>query len=106
MEFERLLELVGDEPVFETALLLAGNANPQNVRLQLTRWVKSGRVYQLPVVYMHLLRPTRKSCRIHLSLRTTGSGLPGISASGLFPDPIFTNATSGYGAWECSYFRS
>ena len=47
MEFERLLELVGDEPVFETALLLAGKVNPKLVRLQLTRWTKSGRVYQL-----------------------------------------------------------
>jgi predicted transcriptional regulator of viral defense system len=47
MEFERLLELVGEEPVFETALLLAGRVNPNIVRLQLTRWTKSGRVYQL-----------------------------------------------------------
>ena len=47
MEFERVLELVGDEPVFETALLLAGKVNPNIVRLQLTRWTKSGRVYQL-----------------------------------------------------------
>src|SRR3990172_1495410 len=47
MEFERMLELVGDEPVFETGLLLAGKVNPDIVRLQLTRWTKSGRVYQL-----------------------------------------------------------
>lgn len=47
MEYERLLELVGDEPVFETALLLAGKVNPDIVRLQLSRWTKSGRVYQL-----------------------------------------------------------
>ncbi len=47
MEFDRLLELVGDEPVFETSLLLAGKVNPVIVRQQLTRWVKSGRVYQL-----------------------------------------------------------
>ena len=47
MEYERLLELVGDEPVFESALLLAGSINPKNVRLQLSRWTKSGRVYQL-----------------------------------------------------------
>ena len=47
MEFERLLDLVGDEPVFETALLLAGKINPNIVRLQLTRWTKKGRLYQL-----------------------------------------------------------
>lgn len=47
MEFERLLELVDDDPIFETTLLLAGKVDPHIVRLQLTRWTKSGRVYQL-----------------------------------------------------------
>lgn len=47
MEFDSLLKLVGDDPVFESSLLLAGNINPQIVRLQLTRWVNSGRIYQL-----------------------------------------------------------
>jgi len=47
MEFEQILDLVGEEPVFETALLLAGEVNPYNVLLQLTRWTKSGRLYQL-----------------------------------------------------------
>jgi predicted transcriptional regulator of viral defense system len=47
VDFERLLELVGDEPVFESALLLAGKVNPNAVRLQLSRWTKSGRLYQL-----------------------------------------------------------
>jgi predicted transcriptional regulator of viral defense system len=47
MEFGRLLELVGDEPVFETALLLAGNVDPARVYLQLTRWTTNGQVYQL-----------------------------------------------------------
>jgi predicted transcriptional regulator of viral defense system len=47
MEFERLLELVGDEPVFETALLLAGDVDPALIYLQLSRWTSTGRVYQL-----------------------------------------------------------
>lgn len=47
MEFDTLLQLIGDDPVFESSLLLAGNINPKIVRLQLTRWVKSGRIYQL-----------------------------------------------------------
>lgn len=47
MEFKRLLELVGDEPVFEAVLLLAGKVDPNSVRLQLSRWTKSGRIYQL-----------------------------------------------------------
>ena len=47
MEFNDLLTLVGDIPVFESAMLLAGNVNPGSVRVQLTRWTKSGRVTQL-----------------------------------------------------------
>lgn len=47
MEFDELLRLVGDDPVFESSLLLAGNINPKIVRLQLTRWVNSRRIYQL-----------------------------------------------------------
>jgi predicted transcriptional regulator of viral defense system len=47
MEFERLLALVGDEPLFESALLLAGDVNPDSLRLQLTRWKNAGRIYQL-----------------------------------------------------------
>ena len=47
MEFDSLLNLVNDDPVFESSLLLSGNINPQIVRLQLSRWVNSGRIYQL-----------------------------------------------------------
>ncbi len=41
---ERLIEIVGDEPVFETGLLLAGDVDRANVRRQLSRWtsVKRG----------------------------------------------------------------
>lgn len=42
MEFERLLEIVGDEPAFEMGLLLAGDVDPANVRRQLSRWTKAG----------------------------------------------------------------
>jgi len=47
MEFTRLVEIVGDEPVFETGLLLAGDVDPADVRRQLSRWTTSGRIYQL-----------------------------------------------------------
>ena len=47
MEFRELVEIVGDEPVFETGLLLAGNVDPADVRRQLSRWTKAGRLYQL-----------------------------------------------------------
>jgi predicted transcriptional regulator of viral defense system len=47
MRFGDLLKIVGDEPVFETSLLLAGEVNPADVRRQLSRWTKAGRLYQL-----------------------------------------------------------
>ncbi|HEX9733590.1 MAG TPA: hypothetical protein VGG06_16580 [Thermoanaerobaculia bacterium] len=47
MRFEDLLAEVADEPVFETGLLLAGNRDPDDVRRQLSRWVKAGRLHQL-----------------------------------------------------------
>jgi predicted transcriptional regulator of viral defense system len=47
MEFSQLLTLVGDSPAFESSFLLAGSISPQNVRLQLSRWTKSGRLIQL-----------------------------------------------------------
>lgn len=47
MDFEELLQAVGEEPVFETGLLLAGEVDPDNVRRQLSRWVRAGRLHQL-----------------------------------------------------------
>jgi predicted transcriptional regulator of viral defense system len=47
MDFSRLLELVGDAPVFESALLLAGDVELAQVHLQLSRWTANGRIYQL-----------------------------------------------------------
>jgi len=47
MEFTRLVEIVSDEPVFETGLLLAGTVDPNEIRKQLSRWTQSGRLYQL-----------------------------------------------------------
>ena len=47
MEFTRLIEIVGDEPVFEVGLLLIGEADPNDVRRQLSRWIRAGRLHQL-----------------------------------------------------------
>jgi predicted transcriptional regulator of viral defense system len=47
MEFEHLVRIVGDEPVFETGLLLAGDVNFRDVHRQLSRWTKAGWLYQM-----------------------------------------------------------
>ena len=47
MKFKQLLTLIGDQPLFETGLLLAGDVDPDDVRRQLSRWVRAGKVSQL-----------------------------------------------------------
>ena len=60
MEFAELLHIVGDEPVFETGLLLAGPVDPTDVRRQLSRWTASGRLHQLRRGLYALAPPYRK----------------------------------------------
>lgn len=47
MKFEDLIALVTDQPFFETGLLLAGNVDPDDVRRQLSRWTRAGKIRQL-----------------------------------------------------------
>ncbi len=60
MRFEHLLEIVADEPVFETRLLLAGEADPVRIRHQLTRWTRAGRLHRLRRELYALAPPYRK----------------------------------------------
>jgi predicted transcriptional regulator of viral defense system len=95
MEYERLLELVGDEPVFETALLLAGKVNPDIVRLQLTRWTKSGRVYQLRRGLYSIAPPYQKVkphpflIANHLQRASYVSGQSALAFYGLIPEIVY-----------------
>jgi hypothetical protein len=47
MKFEEMLTLVKDQPVFETGLLLTGNADPKEIRRQLSRWSQTEKIHQL-----------------------------------------------------------
>jgi predicted transcriptional regulator of viral defense system len=47
MKWDDLLELIGQEPVFHSSILMAGEVNPADLGRQLSRWVKSGRLIQL-----------------------------------------------------------
>ena len=94
MEFNRLLDLVGEEPVFETALLLAGKVNPDIVRLQLTRWTKSGRVYQLRRG-LYALAPPYQKVKPHpflianrIQQASYVSGQSALAFYGLIPDTL------------------
>jgi predicted transcriptional regulator of viral defense system len=47
MEFNKLVEIIGDEPVFESGSLIAGSANQREIQRQLSRWRQAGKIYQL-----------------------------------------------------------
>ena len=94
MEFERLLELVGEEPVFETSLLLAGKVNPDIVRLQLTRWTKNGRIFQLRRGLYAIAPPYQKIkphpflIANHMRRASYVSGQSALAFYGLIPDIV------------------
>jgi len=109
MRFERLLEIVGQEPVFETGLLLAGDVTPVDVRRQLSRWTASGRLYQLRRGLYALATPYQK-VKPHPFLvanrMVRGSYVSLQSALayyGLIPEyvPVVTSVTTGRPArWD------
>jgi predicted transcriptional regulator of viral defense system len=109
MEFTRLIEIVDDEPVFETDLLLAGDVNSANVRRQLSRWVKARRLYQLRRG-LYALAPPFQRVRPHpfviANRMVRGSHVSCQSALahyGLIPEyvPVVTSVTMARPAqWE------
>jgi len=60
MDFKNLLRLVGDEPTFESSLLMAGDVDPAEVRLQLSRWTTVGKIYQVRRGLYFLAPPYQK----------------------------------------------
>ncbi len=109
MRFEELLVTVGEEPLFETGLLLAGDVDPADVRRQLSRWVKAGRLYQLRRG-LYSLAPPYQKVRPHPYL-VANRLVPGsylslqaaLSHFGLIPEAVFvmTSVTAGRpGRWE------
>lgn len=59
MKFKDLLKKVGDVPCFTSRFLVAGE-NLLQVRLQLARWVKDGRIIKLHKGFYTLAEPYRK----------------------------------------------
>ena len=103
MDFERLLETVGTEPVFETGLLLAGDVDPNDVRRQLTRWTQNGRIYQLRRG-VYALAPPHQKVKPHpflvanrLVRGSTVSLQSALAHCGLIPEYVatVTSVTSG-----------
>jgi hypothetical protein len=61
VEFTRLFELVGDELIFETALLLARDVNLDHVRRQLRHWTQARRLYLRHGLYAPARTPARSN---------------------------------------------
>ncbi len=103
MKMAQLVEAVDGEPVFETGLLLAGAVDVGDVRRQLSRWTKSGRVYQLRRGLYALAPPFQKvrphpflvaNRMVHGSYVSCQSAL---AHYGLIPEhvPVVTSVTTG-----------
>ena len=60
MKWEGLLSIVGSEPVFRTGFLAPGKETLAEVRMQLGRWVKTGRLIKLKKGLYTLAQPYRK----------------------------------------------
>ena len=94
MRFDDLLSLVGDLPLFETGLLLAGNVDPNDVRRQLSRWTRAGKIRQLRRGLYAFAPPHRKGVPhpfLVANAMVTGSYVSGTSALahyGLIPEYV------------------
>ena len=62
MTWHELLQMVVDEPVFRTGFLAAGGESLPALRLQLSRWVKAGKLIQPARGLYTLAEPYRKVC--------------------------------------------
>ena len=112
MEFSELIKIVGDEPVFETSLLLAGKVDPADVRRQLSRWTAAGKLYQLRRG-LYALAPPFQKIKPHPFLIANrmlrGSYVSCQSALayyGLIPEyvPTTTSVTAGRpGRWQTPF---
>jgi predicted transcriptional regulator of viral defense system len=99
MEFATLLSVVGSEPVFETALLLAGDVDRADVHRQLSRWKKAGLVIQLRKGVYALAEPHRKIA-VHPFVAANRLVMPSyvsmhsaLSHHGMIPDLVPTTTS-------------
>jgi len=109
MEFADLLQIVQDEPVFETSLLLAGDVKQAAVQKQLSRWHAAGRIYQLRRGVYALAPPFQRSkphpflVANRLVRGSYVSCQAALAHYGLIPEytPLTTSVTSGRaGRWD------
>jgi predicted transcriptional regulator of viral defense system len=103
MEFSELVDIVGDEPVFESGLLLAGAADPRLISMQLSRWKKAGKLCQLRRG-LYTLAPPFQKIQPHpflLANRLVPASYVSLQSAlayyGMIPEhtPVTTSVTTG-----------
>ena len=103
MKFEEAVDIVSEEPLFETGLLLAGNVDAADLRRQLSRWARSGRIHQLRRGLYVLAPPWRKQqphpfvVANRLAPGSYVSGLSALAFAGAIPEYVAetTSVTAG-----------
>lgn len=60
MKWEEFIRTVGELPVIDTEILLAGMPNPEPLKVQISRWEKAGKLIQLKRGFYLLSQPYRK----------------------------------------------
>ena len=103
MEFDTLLKLVGEDPLFGSSLLYSGNVDPKQIRVQLARWVKAGKIYQLRRKLYAIAPPYQKKkphpfhVANHLQRASYVSLQSALAFYGLIPEvvTVTTSVTTG-----------
>ena len=103
MKFQEMVDIVSDEPLFETGLLLAGHVDPADLRRQLSRWARGGRIHQLRRGLYALAPPWRKRqphpflVANRLAPGSYVSGLSALAFAGVIPEYVAetTSVTAG-----------
>ena len=109
MKFSDLLQIVEEEPVFDTSLLLAGNIRASDLYQQLTFWKNSGRILQLRRG-LYVLAPPYQKVQPH-PFHIANRMVPGsyvscqsaLAHANLIPEwvPVVTSVSTGRpGIWK------
>ena len=103
MEYDTLLEITASDPLFESSLLFAGDVNPNQIRVQLARWVKTGKILRIRRGLYALASPYQKMkphpfyVANHLQRSSYVSLQSALALYGLIPEvlSVTTSVTTG-----------